>query len=89
MHLQQLAAPRRVIGTQPYAIQRQAKQCINGHRFADVMLGADRGDMRVVMLHGDQRQAAPRCIILCKLGTVKIGVQVMCHDLGLHIESIA
>jgi hypothetical protein len=81
LRAQQFAAPRCVIGTQPHAIQRQPEHC-----FANVMLGADCGDMRVVMLHGNHLQAALCSIGLRKLAAVKIGMQVVRHDLGPHIE---
>jgi len=54
-----------------------------------VVFGAERGDMRVMMLHGDYRQATLRGIALRKLGAIKIGMQIVRHDLRLHVELIA
>ena len=84
LHPQQLAAPRRIVGAQAHTIQREPE-----HRILDVMFGANRGDMRMVMLHRDDRQAALCGISMCELGAVKIGVQIVRHDLGLHIEFAA
>jgi hypothetical protein len=43
---QQFAAPGRVVGAQAHSIE-----CQPDHRAAFAMLGTDRGDVRVVVLH--------------------------------------
>ena len=46
LHVQQFPAPRRTIGTQPHAIQRQPE-----HWFGDLMFSANSRDVGVVMLY--------------------------------------
>jgi hypothetical protein len=71
---EQLAAPRLTVGAQTDTVQRETN-----HRFLHIMLGHDRGDMCVVVLHADGGHlqfVGQRDSQAC---AVKVGVQIVRH----------
>ncbi len=76
LDLQELSAPGRAIGAETDPVERDAD-----HRALDTVLGDDGRDVRVMVLHADRRQAAPRGEIDREARIVKIGMQIVCHRL--------
>ena len=63
VNLQQFPAPGRTVHPQADAIQRQRQ-----HRAGVSLFGADRGNMGMMVLHGEQRHPELRRQLLCAAG---------------------
>src|SRR5450759_2889313 len=74
---EQLAAPGAAVGTEPEAVEREPEQ-----RSIDMMLGRQRGDMRVMVLHRSPRRPEP----MGEPRGRKIGMQVAGNRHRLDLE---
>lgn len=81
---QQFAAPGLAIGAEADAVERGPEQ-----RPRVAVLGRDRGDVRVVVLHAEQRQAAHGGELGREARAEEVGVQVVRDRLRLHVEHTA
>ncbi len=70
---EELSAPKRPVGAVTEAVEREPED-----RRRHAVLGHARGDVRMVMLHGDRRQIDVACVLRRQI----LGVQVVRHDLG-------
>ncbi len=78
---QQLAAPGRAVVAEADAVERQAEQ-----RPVDAMLGRDRRDVCMVVLHGVQRQPAFGSVLEREARAEEVGVQVVRDGLWRDVE---
>ena len=77
LNQEQFAAPSCAIGPEPKAVERKAEQWP-----LNVMLGRQRTDMGVMVLHRNNRRAEP----IGKSRGRKIGMQVACNRHPLDLE---
>ena len=75
LEAQQFAAPGLTVAAQTDAVHGQTE-----YRLDEIEFGADRGNVRVVMLHAERRNPPPLGDLRGKPGAEEIRMQVVGHN---------